>query len=91
MRVQSWLYNRSGGSILVAGIAHAAGNTVFYFLPNLNWDIYQATALATALVLLFVDRMWRKLPAGHHAVSEGAGVEPGTTDNTIDSPVLDGM
>jgi len=29
-----WFYNRSKGSILVAGITHAAANTAFDFFPN---------------------------------------------------------
>lgn len=61
-----WLYNRSRGSILVAGIAHAAGNTTIDLLqPNLSWAFYTGTVAVGALVLVLVDRMWRKLPLSH--------------------------
>ena len=66
--ILGWLYNRSKGSILVAGIAHAAANTAFAFFPNLDWTVYTLTAAAAALVMILVDRMWKKLPYGHPAV-----------------------
>ncbi len=65
-----WFYNRSKGSILVAGIAHAAANTAFEFFPNLDWAIYNWTAAVAALVLTLVDRMWKKLPSEHPAVHQ---------------------
>jgi membrane protease YdiL (CAAX protease family) len=64
----SWLYNRSKGSILVAGIAHAAANTSFAFFPNLDWQVYDWTVAVVALVLIVIDRMWKKLPPDHPAV-----------------------
>lgn len=66
--VIGWFYNRSKGSILVAGIAHAAANTAFAFFTNLDWAIYNWTAAVAALVLILVDRMWKKLPSDHPAV-----------------------
>ncbi len=63
-----WFYNRSKGSILVAGIVHAAGNTAFAFLPALDWAIYNWTAALAALGLILIDQMWKKLPSGHPAV-----------------------
>jgi membrane protease YdiL (CAAX protease family) len=59
----AWFYNRSQGSILVAGIAHAAANTTFAFFPNLDWTVFTWIAAATALALVLVDRMWVKLPS----------------------------
>jgi membrane protease YdiL (CAAX protease family) len=64
----SWLYNRSKGSILVAGIAHAAANTAFAFFPNLDWQVYDWTVAVVALVLVVIDRMWKKLPPDHPAL-----------------------
>jgi hypothetical protein len=64
----SWLYNRSKGSILVAGIAHAVANTAFAFFPNLNWQVYDWTVAFVALVLVVIDRMWKKLQPDHSAV-----------------------
>jgi membrane protease YdiL (CAAX protease family) len=63
-----WFYNRSKGSILVAGIAHAAANTSYAFFPNLDWTVFNATVAVAALVLIVVDRMWKKLPSNHPAV-----------------------
>ena len=65
----TWLYNRSKGSILVAGTAHAAANTVFAFLPNLDFELFTVTVTLVALLLVLGDRMWQKLPAPDPAVS----------------------
>jgi membrane protease YdiL (CAAX protease family) len=63
-----WMCNRSRGSILVAGIAHAAMNTVQAFAPfgNLLFPVISVAAL----VMILVDRMWVKLPSDHPAVSQ---------------------
>jgi len=63
-----WFYNRSKGSILVAGIAHAAANTTLAFFPNLDWTVYTLTFAVAALVMILADRMWKKLPPDHPAV-----------------------
>jgi membrane protease YdiL (CAAX protease family) len=63
-----WIYNRSKGSILAAGMAHAAANTVFYFVPELDWLVYNLTVFAAAIVLIIADSMWQSLPADHPAV-----------------------
>jgi uncharacterized protein len=70
-----WFYNRSKGSILVAGIAHAAANTAFAFFPNLDGEIFNWTAAVAALALILVDRMWKKLPADHPAVYQTPGFD----------------
>ncbi len=62
-----WFYNRSKGSILVAGIAHAAANTTFWLFPNLDWTVYNWTVAIAALVMILVDRMWKKFPYDHPA------------------------
>jgi membrane protease YdiL (CAAX protease family) len=63
-----WLYNRSKGSILVAGIAHATANTAFAFFPNLDWTVFNWTAAVAALVMILVDQMWKKLAPNHPTV-----------------------
>jgi membrane protease YdiL (CAAX protease family) len=66
--ILGWFYNRSKGSILVAGIAHAAANTAYAFFPNLDWTVFNWTVAVAALVLIVADRMWKKLPSNHAAV-----------------------
>jgi hypothetical protein len=61
-------YNRSKGSILVAGIAHAAANTAFAFLPGVEWLLVAIVNSVAALALVMIDRMWKKFPADHPAV-----------------------
>ncbi len=64
----TWLYNRSKGSILVAGIAHAAANTAIAFLPDLDWIVLIAMMAVVALLLVLMDRMWKRLPQEDPAV-----------------------
>lgn len=61
-----WMCNRAKGSILVAGIAHAAMNTVQAFAPFGNM-LFLVLSVA-AVVMILVDRMWQKLPLDHPAV-----------------------
>jgi uncharacterized protein len=63
-----WICNRGHGSILVAGITHAAANTVVAFIPLQDIRGPILTWMAAALALILVDRMWKKLPPDHPAV-----------------------
>lgn len=65
-----WIYNRANGSILVAGIAHAASNTAFAFIPLQDLQGLYLTWLVAAIVMILVDRMWKKLPPDHPAVDK---------------------
>ena len=73
----SWFYNRSKGSILVAGIVHAVANTAFAFLPDLDWQVHTVTMYVAAAAMVVLDRMWRKLPADHPAVVRSLGEPDG--------------
>ena len=73
--VYGWLFNRSKGSILVVGIAHAARNTAAISLPNLDWHVLTMTTYAAALLMILVDRMWKKLPAGNYAVYSSTSMD----------------
>jgi membrane protease YdiL (CAAX protease family) len=65
-----WICNRAKGSILVAGIAHAAANTAQAFISNQLWAICLVWSLM-AFALILADRMWKKLPSDHSAVYRG--------------------
>jgi membrane protease YdiL (CAAX protease family) len=58
-----WFYNRTQGSILVAGIAHAAWNTGAAFIPIKDGLILYPTSFIIVLIMVLVDRMWKKLPS----------------------------
>jgi membrane protease YdiL (CAAX protease family) len=63
-----WICNRAGGSIVVAGFAHAATNTAQAFIHLQDIRSLYPTLLIAALVLVLVDRMWKKLPSDRPAV-----------------------
>jgi membrane protease YdiL (CAAX protease family) len=63
-----WFYNRSKGSILVAGIVHAAANTAFAVVSNLDWQVFNILNVVVVLVIIIADRMWKKLSPDHPAI-----------------------
>ena len=65
----TWLFNRSKGSILVAGVAHASANTATAVPADLDWVIFIAIMGLAALLLVLKDRMWERLPQEDPAVS----------------------
>ena len=69
-----WFYNRSKGSILVAGFAHAAANTASAFFPDLDVAIFVWTMVVAALVVVLLGRMWKQLPSDHPAVYQVSGL-----------------
>jgi membrane protease YdiL (CAAX protease family) len=83
-----WIYNRSKGSILVAGIAHAAANTAYWLFPNLDWSVFNWTVAAAAFVMILIDRMWKKLPADHQAVFTTPAMFELIDDSVFPSPKL---
>jgi membrane protease YdiL (CAAX protease family) len=75
--ISGWLYNRSRGSILVAGIAHAMSNTlgnVVVLGPQLDERSIGLTWLVFAVLLVVLDKMWEKLPSDHPAVYRSPGL-----------------
>ena len=70
-----WVCNRAGGSILVAGVTHAAANTVQAFIPMPDGRVLLSICLVTALALILVDRMWKKLPSDHPAVYQVSALD----------------
>ena len=63
-----WIFNRSRGSILAAGIAHAAANTVMALISNPDVYAFAVTLYVFVVIIIFADRMWQKLPESHPAV-----------------------
>ncbi len=63
-----WIYNRSKGSILVAGVYHAAANTAFAFFPPVDYPVFSVVMGIFVAVLILIDRMWKKLPSDRRAV-----------------------
>lgn len=73
--ITGWFYNRANGSILVAGIIHAAENTFLKLLLNLDWTTYLVLQAFVVLVIILVDRMWKRLPSDHPAVYQTPGLD----------------
>lgn len=68
----NWFYIRSNGSILVAGVLHAISNTFFAYMPEIDWPIHTATLYGFTLLIILIDRWWKKLPEDHPAVIQVA-------------------
>jgi hypothetical protein len=66
-----WVCDRAGGSILAAGVTHAAANTVMAFLPLQSMRGLYLTYGIAALIVTLVARMWKRLPQNHPAVKGG--------------------
>jgi len=77
--ITAWFYNRSKGSILVAGILHAADNTSARLFLIQDRVVYLLLLKAVAaLLIVLLARMWKMLPSDHPAVyREPAGPNQG--------------
>jgi membrane protease YdiL (CAAX protease family) len=54
----SWLFNRTGGSILVAGLVHVFSNVSRLYIPETSAFLVIRPAFCLALVM--IQGMWRK-------------------------------
>lgn len=63
-----WCYNRSRGSVLTAGIAHASANTIVAYIQPLDQNIMIIVFFVFTAVIVILDRMWKPLPEEHPAV-----------------------
>jgi len=80
-----WIFNRAKASILVAGITHAATNTAQAFIPISG--VLILTLSVAVLVVILIDRMWKKLPPDHLAVYREPGMvklEVGITEEIME-------
>lgn len=65
----SWIYNRTGGSILAVAIFHASMNSMNPLMGLLPVTTAgNILIIILALVAVVSDRMWRRLPSEHPAV-----------------------
>ena len=84
-----WMCNRAGGSILIAGVGHAATNTAFEYLTGLSGPGIQLTWLGAALLLIVSDRMWQRLPQDHPVVYRpGPPWPPDAAESSEPEPVM---
>lgn len=63
-----WVYNRSRGSLLAAGIAHASANTIVALVQPIEMNIMIIIFIIFTAAIILVDRMWKALPENHSAV-----------------------
>jgi hypothetical protein len=95
----AWLFNQTGGSILVAGILHVSSNVSRLLIPETL--AFQFTRPAFCLLLIVMYRMWERLPASRRdsedpevsAAEEGVrheGDEGDGEDDSHDPPVSSG-
>lgn len=66
--IMTWFYNRTEGSILVTALFHASMNTTGRFLPGTLGAII--LLVVSMIFLVFIDKMWKKLPPGNPALIE---------------------
>ena len=65
----TWIYNRTNGSILAVAIFHSSMNSMNPLMGIFpNTIVSNALLVGFALAVIFVDRMWKKLPKDHPAV-----------------------
>ena len=69
----TWLYNRTNGGILTGVLLHTSANVATLFIPVTYTQIV-LTALI-AITVIFIDRMWKHLPAKPTNPSEDVDVK----------------
>jgi membrane protease YdiL (CAAX protease family) len=65
-----WCYNRSRGSLLAAGVAHASANTIVVLVQPIEPDIMIIVFFVFTAAIVMIDRMWKRLPEEHPAVQK---------------------
>jgi membrane protease YdiL (CAAX protease family) len=65
-----WCYNRSRGSLLIAGIAHASANTIVALIQPLEQNIMIIVFFVFVAAIVMIDKMWKRLPEEHPSVQK---------------------
>lgn len=63
----TWLYNRSGGSLLLVVVLHAVHNNASVIAPTTYWSFVPGLLVIGGFVIW--DRMWRPLPKANVGAS----------------------
>jgi len=66
----AWLFNNTRGSILVAGLLHVSSNVGRLLIPETT--VFQFARPAFCILLIVINRMWKKLPADSIAMDKGS-------------------
>ena len=64
--ILTWLFNKTNGGIIAPMILHVSANVSFMVLPN-TYTAMILEALLAALII-FISKMWKKLPVTHEGV-----------------------
>jgi membrane protease YdiL (CAAX protease family) len=66
--IMTWLYNRSGGSVLTTAVFHTSMNAFPLFLPSAAGVVWILWIWAAAVVVL--EQMWRRRPRSRELAEE---------------------
>jgi uncharacterized membrane protein YadS len=77
--ILTWLHNRSNSNLLTVVIFHASMNTFPFVLPNYPPSF--VLVILWALIVIFTDRMWRRLPSSSATSNPPLSNAPATFPN----------
>jgi uncharacterized membrane protein/membrane protease YdiL (CAAX protease family) len=75
---QTWISNRTKGSTLAATLMWASWSLLLFNLPLS--DVFAVLLAGSAVLLIVVDQMWRRLPVDEPLAAPMAALQPGRAD-----------